>query len=373
MKRMISLILTAVLLLSGCAGKRAPEPAPAETAAVTEAPTETAAPETEVPSVAAEPEAVPNAYADGRDRPSSRGALQVKDGKLCGADGMPVMLRGVSSYGISMSENMINEPLFTELSRDMGVNVFRLAMYTHGVGVVGYCTGGDQQKLKQLVYDGVDYAGNQDMYAIVDWHILQDGNPNTYVEEAKLFFAEMAEAFCGKNHVLYEICNEPNGVDWAEIKRYAEAVIPVIREKDPDSVIIVGTPTWSQEVDKALADPLEFDNVLYTLHFYSASHKEELRTKAEQASQAGLPIFVTEYGVTSSSGGFPRDLEEADTWIDMLERENISYCMWSFSKVAEPCSAVHHSVMKNSGFTEEDFTPTGKWLAETLRIHGGNS
>lgn len=176
----------------------------------------------------------------------------------------------------------------------------------------------------------------------------------------------MAEKFSGYNNVLYEICNEPNGVGWAEICAYANDIIPVIRERDPDSVIIVGTPTWSQELDKALAEPLDYDNIMYTFHFYSASHKDEMRERARSASRSGLPVFVTEFGVTADSGGFPRDLEEADRWIEMLEEENISYCMWSFSKVPEPCSAIVRTSLKYNGFTDEDYTETGKWLLKTI-------
>ena len=91
----------------------------------------------------------------------------------------------------------------------------------------------------------------------------------------------------------------------------------------------------------------------------------------EELSRNGLPIFVTEFGVTASSGGFPRDLESADSWIDLLERENISWCMWSFSKAPEPCSAVRSSVIGYSGFAPEDYTDTGTWLLETLSGHTG--
>ena len=127
----------------------------------------------------------PPAVSDGRDRPSVSGRLQVTDGKLCSEKGAPVMLRGVSSNGLPMGDSFINEALFSELSKDLGVNVFRIPVYTWGVGIVGYCTGGNREQLKQKVRDGVEYAKNQDMYAIVDWHILQDGDPNTYLEEAK--------------------------------------------------------------------------------------------------------------------------------------------------------------------------------------------
>ena len=108
---------------------------------------------------------------------------------------------------------------------------------------------------------------------------------------------------------------------------------------------------------------------MYTLHFYSASHGKELRDTAERLSQSGLPIFVTEFGVTASSGGAPRDIEGANEWIDMLERENISYCMWAFSKAAEECAAIRWTVLKYSGFEQEDYTETGLWLLETLKKH----
>ena len=291
------------------------------------------------------------------------------EGKLCGADGQSVMLRGVSLNGLITSESFLNRELFRELAGQDGVNLFRLPMYTYGVGTVGYCTNGDKERHKQDVALGVELAKLEDMYVIIDWHILSDGDPNTYLEEAKRFFAEMAERYAGSCHVLYEICNEPNGVDWPTVKRYAEQLIPVIREKAPQAVILVGNPDWSKDLYSVEADPLDFENVLYSLHFYAATHGQSYREMTEEVSQRGLPVFVTEYGVTAASGGLPRDLESADLWIELLERENISYCMWSFSKVAEACSAIRPTVPKYSGFTREDYTETGIWLLDTLQQH----
>lgn len=346
MKRTILLALLLLLvlsLLSGCGG-----------------------PEASAPS---EPAPSPAVYEDGRARPSNAGRLRVVGGRLCDQNGSAVMLRGVSLNGLITSESFLNEELFRELSRDCGVNLIRLPLYTYGVGVVGYCTKGDKERHKQDVAKGVELAKAADMYVIIDWHILSDGDPNTYLETAKTFFAEMAETYRDHNNVLYEICNEPNGVDWAAVKSYAEQIIPVIREKDPDAVILVGNPDWSKDLEAAAADPLDFDNLLYSFHFYAASHGAEFRERVERVSRAGLPIFVTEYGVTAASGGLPRDLEEADRWIELLEEEKISWCMWSFSKVNEACSAVRFNVLSYSGYTEADYTETGLWLLDTLKRH----
>ena len=307
----------------------------------------------------------PKAVDDGRARPSVCGKLQVKDLKLCSEDGSPVMLRGVSSHELITSEPFLTEELFRELSEDYGINLFRFAVYTYGMGIVGYCSGGSEERYKEDVEKGVELAKAHDMYAIIDWHVLSEGDPNKYADEAESFFSEMAEKYKGYNNVIYEICNEPNGVDWAGVKAYAERIIPVIREKDPDALIIVGNPDWSKDLYSAFADPLEFDNIMYTFHFYAASHKEEYMETVGTMSK-GLPIFVTEYGVTASNGGYPRDLESADKWIELLEKDHISYCMWSFSKVAEACSAVKPSALKYSGYERDDFSETGQWLMDTI-------
>ncbi|MCI9143120.1 MAG: glycoside hydrolase family 5 protein, partial [Lachnospiraceae bacterium] len=202
-----------------------------------------------------------------QDRKQAAGRLSVEGTKLVDADGNPVQLRGISTHGLAWYPAYVNEACFHQLKEEWGANVIRLAMYTGENG--GYCTGGDREELKSLVKTGVEYGTNNDMYVIIDWHILSDGNPNQYLEESLDFFREMSEAYADYTNVFYEICNEPNGnVSWGEIKGYAEQVIEVIRGNDKEGVILVGTPNWSQYVDQAAADPIRgYDNIMYTLHF----------------------------------------------------------------------------------------------------------
>ena len=304
---------------------------------------------------------------DGKDRPSSRGQLQVVDSQLCGNDGEPVILRGISSYGVSGSERYITDETFHDIAHVMGVNVFRMAMYTYGMGAFGYCTGGDKEKLYQLMVDGVNLCEKNDLYVILDWHILSDGDPNKYIEDAKDFFGRISLECRDKKNVIYEICNEPNGVDWQTVKDYANVIIPVIRNNDPDSVIIVGTPEWSSRVDIAADDPLDYPNLLYALHFYSASHKQESRDNVKRAIDKGLPIFASEYGIVASTGNYPYDIDEADIWIDFLEDNGISHVMWNFSKVSESSAAIKSSVLKTSGFEYDDFSQSGQWLIDMIK------
>lgn len=304
---------------------------------------------------------------DGKDRPSSRGIVKVVDGQLCGQDGSPIMLRGISNNGISVSHNLITDEAFHDISHLMGCNLIRLALYTWGMGTAGYCTGGDKASLMKDLCDGVEYARNQDMYAMIDWHILNDGDPNEHIEDAREFFDEVSKKYRDYNNVIYEICNEPNHTDWASVKKYAEVIIPIIRNNDPDSVIIIGTTNWSQDVDVAANDPLNYDNIMYTLHFYSASHRQQLRDKANIAINKGLALFVTEFGITSSSGDLPIDEDEANIWIDFLEDNKISWCMWNFSRAQEASAALNRKELKFKDFTMEDFSRSGLWLIDKIK------
>lgn len=299
------------------------------------------------------------------------GALQVKGASLCDMDGNPVQLKGVSTHGLAWFPQYVNETLIKELHDDWNANVIRLAMYTVENG--GYCTDGDKAALKQLIADGVKYATDNDMYVIIDWHVLSDQNPNIHKEEAKEFFSEMSGKYADYENVLYEICNEPNGgTGWAEIKAYAEEVIPVIRQKDKDAVILVGTPNWSQFVDEAAKDPITGQqNIMYTLHFYAATHKEELRSAMVSAVEAGLPVFVSEYGICEADGNGNVDAGQADAWVETMNRYGISYVAWNLANKDEQSSIIKASCDKTSGFLEEELSEEGKWLYGMLTAENG--
>lgn len=291
-------------------------------------------------------------------------ALKVEGNMLCNENGEPVQLRGISTHGLAWFPQYVNEACVSEL-KSWGANVLRLAMYTAESG--GYCTGGDKQQLKNLVREGIKYATSNGMYVIVDWHVLSEGDPNVHKEEAKAFFDEISKEYSGYSNVIYEICNEPcNGATWDQVSAYANEVIPVIRSNAPKSVIIVGTPNWSQDVDKAAEKPLQFENVMYTLHFYAATHKDDLRAKMEKAINAGLPVFVSEFGICDASGNGAIDEGSADTWIKMLNKLNISYICWNLSNKAESSAIISSACNKTSGFTDSDLSQEGKWIRNVL-------
>ena len=294
------------------------------------------------------------------------GKLSVKDTQLVDANGDAYQIQGVSTHGINWFPEYINKEGFQSMRDDWGINCVRIAMYT--AESESYCEGGNKEQLKTLVKQGVDYATELGMYVIIDWHILHDLDPNKYKQDAIAFFDEMSELYADYDNVLYEICNEPNGgTSWSQVKDYANEVIPVIKEHDPNAVIIVGTPTWSQDVDLAAMDPIEgYDNIMYTIHFYADTHRDNIRQKMEKALAAGIPVFCTEFGVCDASGSGANNFDEGNKWIQAMDDNGVSYCIWNLSNKNETSSLIKSGCIKKSGWTKDDLSEAGVWYIEVL-------
>ena len=303
-------------------------------------------------------------YAAAKTPVEQYGRLAVRKGQLVDRNGKAVQLKGVSSHGLSWYPQYMNEQAFRTMRDKWGVQIVRLAMYTAEYN--GYCTSdaANQKKLRTQIYDAVDAAEKLGMYVIIDWHVLSEGNPNKHKAEAKKFFAKMAKQYAGQDNVIYEICNEPNGnITWKKhVKPYAKKIIKVIRKYDKKGVIIVGTPTWSQDVDTAAADPIKGrKNIMYALHFYAATHKEWIREKLKTAHKKGLPVIVSEFSICDASGNGSLDKSSGNAWMKLLDEYNISYCAWSLCNKAESASLIASSCSKTGGWDWNDLSPAGKW------------
>jgi endoglucanase len=297
------------------------------------------------------------------------GELSVEGSQLLDKNGKAVQLKGVSSHGLSWYPQYMNEKAFRTMRDKWGVQVVRLAMYTAEYN--GYCTGdaANAKQLRKQVYSAVNAAEKLGMYVIIDWHILSDSNPQTYQSQAKSFFKIMSKRYADSPNVIYEICNEPNGAtSWSQIKSYAKAVLKVIRTYDKDGIVIVGTPNWSQYVDQAAQSPITgYKNVMYAFHFYADTHRDDMRAKVQEAAKAGLPIFVTEYGICDASGSGSINKAQAKKWMKLLDEYKISSCMWNLSNKDETSAMIKSSCTKTSGWKTSDLSAAGKWFVNMMK------
>ena len=296
----------------------------------------------------------------------AHGRLQVKGTKLCGENGEQVQLKGMSTHGISWYPRYTNAAAIKAL-KEVGANVIRLAVYSDEKDSYLY----EPEKNKNYLYNAIENALTQNMYTIVDWHVLRDEDPNVYKENAIEFFEEISSHYSNNDGIIYEICNEPNGdTTWDDIYDYAMEIIPVIRKNAPDAVIIVGTPGHSFDVEEVLNKPLQFENIMYAFHVYVdvTSKKVTDMNWLERKLDTELPIFVTEWGITdedNEGGNLYKDRAEA--FIEMMEERGISWCNWSLSNKDEIYSMFKPECTKYSGWTEDDLTFSGSIVLEGLK------
>ncbi|GHA84256.1 hypothetical protein GCM10010346_03400 [Streptomyces chryseus] len=263
---------------------------------------------------------------------SANGQLTVCGLQLCDDQGRAVQLRGMSTHGTQWYARCVTDGSLDALARDWRADVLRVSTY---VQEGGYET--DPQRFTALAQKFVDGAHRRGMYAVIDWHMLDPGDPDFNLARAKTFFTAMAKKYKDHPGVLYEIANEPSGVRWSKIKAYAEKIIPVIRAQDPDAVVLVGTRAWSSfgvsegaNEQEVVRNPVNASNIMYTCHFYAASHRGEYLDALNRASDR-LPVFVTEFGTQDYAGEGANDFSQSQRFLDLMKRKKISWTNWNYS------------------------------------------
>lgn len=288
---------------------------------------------------------------------SNNGNLTIKESKIYNKYNEPVQLRGLSSHGLQWNSDLLTYDNLKYLRDEWEINVFRLAMYTEENGYIS------DPSIKSKLIEITNYLINLDMYIVIDWHILSDGNPLEYVNEAKDFFADISYKYADFPNIIYEICNEPNNVDWDNsIKPYAEQIIPIIRSNSPSSIIIVGTPNWSSSLDVVIDSPLNFSNIAYAFHFYAGSHNQSSRNTIKSAIDNNICIFVSEWGTTDFTGNGKLYFDSAIEWLNFLNSNKISWINWSFSNKDESSAILKPVQITNPQDIDNNLTESGTFI-----------
>lgn len=279
------------------------------------------------------------------------GRLGVSGTNLTDSAGNAVQLRGVSMGWHNMWPRFYNKSTVRELAREWGADFIRCSI---GVGHLDNSLEHNPELAYACVDSIISGAVEEGVYVLVDFH----SHPNNK-ELAKDFFTNVLEKYGDIPNLMFEIWNEPEEVEWKETKEYAEELIPVIRRKSPRGIVIVPTPRWDQEIDKAADDRLENDsNVMYSLHYYAATHKQQLRDKAQYALDKGLPVFMAECASMVHTGDGVIDSAEWDEWMDFADRNKVPWAAWSLSDKVETCSMLRPGVPeRGEEWKDEDLKP----------------
>ena len=282
---------------------------------------------------------------------AKHGKLNVRGTQLVDEHGQDLMLRGVSFGWHNWWPRFYNAGTVKWLKDDWGCNVVRAAMGVEPNGAYLSRPGWSKEKIKAVV----DAAIKEGLYVIIDWH-----SHNIRLPEAKEFFIEMANTYGKYPNVIYEIFNEPERQSWADVKSYSIDVINAIRTIDPDNIILVGSPHWDQDVHLVADDPITGQtNLMYSLHYYAATHKQPLRDRGDYALSKGLPLFISESAGMEATGNGPLNDEEWGRWIEWAEQNKMSWITWSVSDKNETCSLLLPSAADDGGWNEKDLKESG--------------
>lgn len=282
---------------------------------------------------------------------AKHGKLSVRGTQLVDEHGQELMLRGVSFGWHNWWPRFYNAGTVRWLKDDWGCNVVRAAMGVEPNGAYLSRPDWSKEKIKAVV----DAAIKEGLYVIIDWH-----SHNIRLPEAKEFFKEMANTYGKYPNVIYEIFNEPERQSWADVKSYSIDVINAIRAIDPDNIILVGSPHWDQDVHLVADDPITGQtNLMYSLHYYAATHKQPLRDRGDYALSKGLPLFISESAGMEATGDGPLNDEEWGRWIEWAEQNKLSWITWSVSDKNETCSLLLPSAADDGGWNEKDLKESG--------------
>lgn len=302
------------------------------------------------------------------------GKLSVNGADLVNSKGEKVQLFGLSTHGIQWFGRYANLKTIASIQEEFGNNIIRFAFYTTENG---YCDGSKERKEQMLsdLIEGVDAATKLGLYVIIDWHMVGaenvlDKNPLTFLEESKEFFSYISNYYKDQDNILFEIMNEPNGsTTWADCKKYAEEVIPCIRENS-DGIILVGNPKWTADLNSVMKNPLKgFTNIMYTYHFYAADHSRT--TQVENAYDSGFPVFISEFGFMESSGDGAISTTNGDRWKKVLDERNISYVAWNISNSKGSASIFKYSSSDMYDVSDSNLKEWGIYLKYWYREKSG--
>lgn len=290
---------------------------------------------------------------------TEHGQLSVKGTSLIDKNGDKIVLKGVSFGWHNWWPRFYNKSTVAWLQKDWECNLVRAA-----IGVepdAGYIK--NPKLAYNCLFNVVDAAIHNGMYVIIDWH-----SHNVRTEEAKEFFIKVANKYKDYPNIIYEIFNEPERISWEEVKAYSEELVKTIRGIDEKNIILIGSPHWDQDIHLAADNPLKgSDNIMYSLHFYAATHKQELRDRGDYALSKGLPIFVSECAGMEATGNGPIDYKEWKNWLDWMSLNNISWAAWSVSSKDETCSMIKDNKSPVKGWSDQDLKEWGRIVRSALK------
>ena len=132
----------------------------------------------------------------------------------------------------------------------------------------------------------------------------------------------------------------------------------MIRDIDPDNIIIVGSAQWSRQPHNVTAAGLGQTNIACSWHGYVTwEHQNDWESSDADSWNTTVPVIVTEWGLgnNKNDGGL----------LDIYKSRGVINCFWSMSNIGGDevkWSVLKETCNKISGWTAEDITENGAFI-----------
>jgi len=266
----------------------------------------------------------------------------------------------------------------------LGANVVRLAIYPGYYRLVG-----GESYLTTYVDRAVDLAEENGLYLIISYHVI--GRPGGWYDSpsdatlwqypAKVHYtdSDMAVAFWDtvaarygqRNHVLFEIYNEPadetTDFTWADWRPTGQLLIDTVR-KHSDNIILGSGPKYSNDLSDVPKNPYSDSNLVYVAHVYPGNVPKGEDQVAQWERSFGFlaktyPVIVSEWGFSNGGDettngtleGYGRPL------LDYLDQKNIHWTAF----VYHPMDPGQGQLMIESDWTT--LTEFGEFVKERMQ------
>ncbi len=178
--------------------------------------------------------------------------------------------------------------------KSLGADVIRLPINLHAM-----TSGKPDYTLDPLFLEfldrTVDMAEETGIHLILDNHTFDPIKPTPSDIDRVLLkvWPQMAERYKDRSDlVLYEVLNEPHGIDPAKWGKIQGKVVEAIRKIDGRHAIVVGAANYNNIHDLALLPRYADANLVYTFHFYDPmlfTHQGASWTGPSIADLGGVP------------------------------------------------------------------------------------
>lgn len=225
--------------------------------------------------------------------------LNVSGNLIVDEDGQAVILKGVMPPDPSVlnRRGKFNREFFADI-RDTNVNVIRIPVHPEEWVK-------DEDYLWRYLFPIVSWAGEMNMYVIIDWHYIGNVSTGTGPQMPDIdpapkdltldFWDLTANYFRDCPNVIFEIFNEPQSIKAEDWRSNAMEIIQTIRDQKANQIIIVGGLDFGKDLSWVMEDPIIGENIVYASHIYPVHSSNKWEYWFGEVVKK-YPVLITEWG-----------------------------------------------------------------------------